>query len=265
MKLFFFFLFLFGIHNSGFSESISFTKSLEESKQKDKPILVDFYTSWCNYCKVLKEKVFPDLSLQADLDKFIILRINGEENSELVTKYNIKAYPTILFLDKSGYILDKLVGLPSTELLLQKLKSSYENKNIESILVQKQNKSPEFFEPNFSLANFYYSNSNFKSSSEFYRNAFNSKEENSPKKSESLFLLGISLMQEKKFSESSSVLQLFLEMFPAKKEDKIFFCLGVSYFFEGKKKEAKEVLLKAKNFSKTNQELEMIQEFLDQI
>lgn len=33
---------------------------LDEAKQKDKLILIDFYTSWCGPCKMMDAQVFPD-------------------------------------------------------------------------------------------------------------------------------------------------------------------------------------------------------------
>lgn len=79
-----------------------------------KPRIIDVYTSWCGWCKFF-EPIF--LQLQSKYDSQIYFqRINAEvgDNKAIVKKYKITGYPTILFLDSSGKLVDRINGAPQT-------------------------------------------------------------------------------------------------------------------------------------------------------
>lgn len=77
-----------------------YNKALEKSKKEQKPILIDFYTSWCYWCKVLDKKVYPDSTVQINLSKFILLKINAEKDPKLANQYEVSAYPTIIVVEE---------------------------------------------------------------------------------------------------------------------------------------------------------------------
>lgn len=98
----------------------SFPKALELSNKKNKPILINFYTDWCHWCKKLEVETFNDSTVKKVLTKFILLKINGDENFELTSKYLITGYPTVLFLDKEGNELSRVDGfLEANDFLLE--------------------------------------------------------------------------------------------------------------------------------------------------
>lgn len=73
--------------------------------QSDGVVLVDFSASWCAPCRqvgVLLEEMSPTLDMK-------IVKINIDESDELVSKYNIRNIPTLLFF-KDGKEVEKHVG-----------------------------------------------------------------------------------------------------------------------------------------------------------
>lgn len=115
---------LSGISLSGFSQqntstegiaffSGSWSEALQEAKKQNKLIFVDVYTDWCGPCKVMDKYVFP-LKEVGDLynQLFINYKINAEkgEGIEIAKKYGIRAYPTFLFTDGEGYLIEKIEG-----------------------------------------------------------------------------------------------------------------------------------------------------------
>ncbi|MBK8397223.1 MAG: thioredoxin family protein [Leptospiraceae bacterium] len=244
----------------------SLDKALEKARIENKPVFVDLYTDWCGYCKQLEENVFPLVEVSNELEKFITVRINGDLSPDLVTKYTVRGYPTLLVLDKNGYLIEKITGLPSDTLLVTKLQESYLKKDTESGLLSEQKQFPNSVLPNYNLGLFYYRNGNFKDSSEFFLKSYNAKDiENQDKKPDALFLLGIIQIQEKKFPEAISIWNSYIEKYPENKKGSVFYCRGISYYFSGKKLEAKEDLLKAKDFSTNQEQLEKINMFLAEL
>lgn len=245
---------------------LSLDKALEKARIENKPVFIDLYTDWCVYCKQLEENIFPMKDVSSELEKFITVRINGDLSQDLVSKFSVRGYPTILVLDKNGYLIDKITGMPDNTTLVAKLQEAYNKKDTESGLLSEQKQSPNSVLPNYNLGLFYYRNGNFKDSSEFFLKSYNAKDtENSDKKPDALFLLGIIQIQEKKFQEAISIWTSFMEKYPENKKGSVLYCRGISYYFSGKKQEAKEDLLKAKDLSTSQDQLEKINMFLSEL
>ena len=78
------------------------------------PVLVDFWAEWCQPCKML----MPILSRLAEeyQGKFILAKINTEEQQELAAQFGIRSIPTVK-LFKGGKPVDEFMGaLPEAEI-----------------------------------------------------------------------------------------------------------------------------------------------------
>jgi len=88
----------------------NFDLALEEAIKEKKPLLVDFYTTWCVPCRLLEEKTYPDSLVQLDLASFIPVKLNAEMEVQLSEKYDIKAFPTLLVISPEGSVLHEIKG-----------------------------------------------------------------------------------------------------------------------------------------------------------
>jgi thiol:disulfide interchange protein len=98
-------------------------EGLEKAKAENKLLFVDCYTTWCGPCKMLKKYTFTDANLGDFMkNKYVSLAIDMEqpEGMMIAKKYGIEAYPTLLFLDKYGRVVNHQVGGISAEALLAK-------------------------------------------------------------------------------------------------------------------------------------------------
>jgi thioredoxin 1 len=103
-----------------FLTSPSLDPILEQAKQANKLVFIDFYATWCTPCKVMDKEVFTTKTTADFLNKnFICYKVDGEKgNGEILkTLYNINAYPTLLFLDQEGNILTRNEGSLSASAL----------------------------------------------------------------------------------------------------------------------------------------------------
>ena len=65
-----------------------------------KPVLVDFYATWCGPCRAL-EPILDELYTEYD-GKIDIYKVNTEDEQELAGAFGVMSLPTLLFIPKEG-------------------------------------------------------------------------------------------------------------------------------------------------------------------
>lgn len=101
----------------------SLSEALKASEASGKPIFVEYWAAKCHYCSDL-EIEFETHEFQRVLSQFVKVRINCDEETELVRRYEIPTLPTTLVLDDRGNIIMKSVGRTERIALLRRLTSA---------------------------------------------------------------------------------------------------------------------------------------------
>jgi thioredoxin 1 len=91
-------------------------KSFQEIIHADKPVLIDFFATWCGPCQQLS----PILKQVKDVmgERISILKIDVEKNEQLAAQYQVRGVPTML-LFQNGKQLWRQSGVLSKDQLIQ--------------------------------------------------------------------------------------------------------------------------------------------------
>jgi len=101
--------------------ALEFTdKTAREAIESGKPVVIDFWATWCGPCIKLGP-VVEELAEKYG-DKVVIGKLNIDENDEIASENRVRNIPTVLFF-KGGAVVDRSVGLVKYSDLESKLQN----------------------------------------------------------------------------------------------------------------------------------------------
>ncbi len=93
-------------------------EALAQAKERGVPVVVDFFTDWCVYCKHFNADLArPATGLREALDATVFTSIDAEkgEGPELAKLYGVSGFPTYVVLNADGELLDRWSGYGGPE------------------------------------------------------------------------------------------------------------------------------------------------------
>ena len=84
--------------------------TLKLAQFTNKLVVVDFYATWCGYCKLMDRNTFTDANVQQRLAGFVPLKIDADKQPQLAAKYGVEGLPMMLVIDANGKPLAGAAG-----------------------------------------------------------------------------------------------------------------------------------------------------------
>ena len=86
----------------------------QEVLNSDKPVLVDFWASWCGPCRMVVPLVEEIAKERSDIK---VVKINVDEEQELAMQFGVMSIPTLVVM-KNGKIVNQVTGArPKAQIL----------------------------------------------------------------------------------------------------------------------------------------------------
>lgn len=97
-------------------------KQFDDIIKSDKPVLVDFYATWCGPCRVMAP-ILTELKKKVG-EKASIIKIDVDEQEGLSLRYNVQSVPTLMVF-KNGELLWRESGVHQANQLEEVLQKFY--------------------------------------------------------------------------------------------------------------------------------------------
>ena len=83
---------------------------LADAKERQEPVMADFYTTWCGWCTRLDTDTYSSGDVDGLSREFICVKVDAERDAAAASRYGVRGYPTIIFFNYEGAVDDRIGG-----------------------------------------------------------------------------------------------------------------------------------------------------------
>jgi len=129
---------------------------LEEALLTRRPMMVNFYTTWCGWCRKLDGRTFRDPGFIEASRAVVPIKVDGDRERGLAAMFRVNGYPTTVFLSRRGKEIGRVVGYQPPDAFTRELETAIANRepDLEAV-ARRAGADPEDPENLYALADVY--------------------------------------------------------------------------------------------------------------
>lgn len=193
-----------------------FKKAIEQAKEQGKPVMIDFWASWCPPCKQMDQEVWPETQVVAQSKKFVCISVDVDRHQSLSSRYRANVIPTLVFVDPWGNEITRRVGYVSVRELVPLMKAypaDFSGINRWMAILKEDSRSLEGLS---GVAEFYQKLKVLDLSNRYYKKALKTKEaKQNPETKENLMIrIGANYLNMRKYKNAQKTFKKCLKEVP---------------------------------------------------
>lgn len=96
--------------HDGIAWHATLTEAQTAAAASGKPVFIKFTADWCGPCRAMDRSTFPAPRVGAALADYEAVKVDGDEQPQLLQAYGVTAYPTLLVLSPEGELVKRYAG-----------------------------------------------------------------------------------------------------------------------------------------------------------
>lgn len=88
----------------------SIPAALQVAREVKKPLMVDFFSDRCGWCKVLDQKTYTDPAVRSRAEQFVLVKMDVGKDPGAAAQYRVMGLPTVLFMNCKGEVIHSVIG-----------------------------------------------------------------------------------------------------------------------------------------------------------
>lgn len=104
---------------------MKYDEGMKKAQEKDLPVYVEFYATWCPPCKMMAQTTFQDKEVVSLLNEgFVSIKVDIDQEKELALRYGARSIPHHIVMNSKGDVLKVLRGAMPADIFLANLKEA---------------------------------------------------------------------------------------------------------------------------------------------
>ncbi len=91
----------------------NYNNAMSVAKETGKPLLIEFWATWCGPCKQMEAEVWPDAKVVSNAKKFVAVAVDVDRDKGTASLFHVRVIPTIVLADPWGNTIVRVEGYQS--------------------------------------------------------------------------------------------------------------------------------------------------------
>ncbi len=112
-------------------------EAIKLAKEQNKPLLIDFFATWCGPCRMMDEQVYTDPEVVKSTSGYVTVKVDIDADEKTAMAYGVHSIPRNVVLNIHGEMIGDRLGFMESEEYITYLKDAgeYTHKKIEGTVI----------------------------------------------------------------------------------------------------------------------------------